>query len=99
MKVVLLSSTVALATLCHATATATTTRTPLQERQLGALIGGLVADAAVMPLHWIYNQTDLLTLGGAAPEFHNPPHCHDDRVLTHCDYDYPLGENSPYVIR
>lgn len=72
------------------------TPTPLQERQLGALVGGLVADAAVMPLHWIYNQSDLLFLGGAQPEFHDPPHCHDDRIVTHCDYDYPLGENSPY---
>ena len=70
--------------------------TPLADRQLGAIMGALVADAAVMPLHWIYNQTDVQILGGSTPEFHDPPHCHDERVVTHCDYDYPLGENTLY---
>ena len=59
------------------------------DRKLGAIVGALVADAAVMPLHWMYNTSVIASLvGDSAPEFHDPPSCPF--------YHYPLGENTPY---
>ncbi len=47
-----------------------------KDRRMGAIMGALVADAAVMPLHWIYNQTEIAVLAaGKPPEFFNPPSC------------------------
>lgn len=59
-------------------------------RRLGAIAGAQVADAAAMPLHWIYDTTDIrkkLNAGGDAA-FYSPPSCPF--------YKYPEGENTPY---
>eukprot|EP01034_Spumella_vulgaris_P036503 gene36503-45016_t len=48
-----------------------------------------LADAATMPLHWIYNQKDIaVKLGDNAPAFFSPPSCPF--------YNYPAGVLSPY---
>ncbi|KAK9812894.1 hypothetical protein WJX72_005338 [[Myrmecia] bisecta] len=58
-----------------------------------AILGGLVADAAATPLHWIYDVpalADKLRTAGATdtPEFFEPPSCPF--------YQYPTGALSPY---
>jgi ADP-ribosylglycohydrolase len=68
------------------------------DRRLGAIMGAAVADAAAMPLHWIYDTTSIdAKLGGksspkggqrADAAFFSPPSCPF--------YKYPEGENSPY---
>ena len=50
------------------------------DRAKGALAGALVADAATMGLHWIYDQAKIQALLDAkgkqsAPEFYEPPSC------------------------
>lgn len=43
-----------------------------------AIIGALTADAATMPLHWIYDHAKLEALLGdkkSTPEFFDPPSC------------------------
>lgn len=61
----------------------------VQARARAAVLGAFVADAATMPLHWIYNvkQIEQLVAGGE-PAFHDPPACPF--------YHYPLGVWSPY---
>jgi ADP-ribosylglycohydrolase len=54
-----------------------------------AIMGGFLADAAAMPLHWIYNTSEIAALvGSGVPEFFNPPSCPF--------YSYPLGWGTPY---
>lgn len=56
-----------------------------------AVVGGFVADAASMGLHWIYDGAQLAALVAAqptAPEFHEPPACPF--------YAYASGAQSPY---
>lgn len=49
----------------------------------------LLADAATMPLHWIYNQNDLANkVGDGSAIFYDPPSCPF--------YSYPSGVLSPY---
>lgn len=49
----------------------------------------MVADAAAMPLHWIYNQADIATkVGDMHGAFFSPPSCPF--------YEYPFGVLSPY---
>lgn len=56
------------------------------ERRLGAIKGGLVADAASMGLHWIYDVNKIKALTkGAHAEFFEPPF-----------YKYEPGQLSPY---
>uniref|UniRef100_A0A383VKV4 ADP-ribosylglycohydrolase n=1 Tax=Tetradesmus obliquus TaxID=3088 RepID=A0A383VKV4_TETOB len=64
-----------------------------RDRAKGAVVGALVADAATMGLHWIYDQgklQQLLASKGkqAAPEFFDPPSCPF--------YEMPSGSLSPY---
>jgi hypothetical protein len=59
------------------------------DRRLGAIVGSFVADAATMPLHWIYSTDKVKELVGQGnPEFFHTPSCPF--------YDYALGENTPY---
>lgn len=64
------------------------------ERRRGAVLGALAADAATMPLHWIYKAEVMDSLlkskpgAAAAPEFFDPPSCPF--------YQMPLGALSPY---
>ena len=59
------------------------------ERRLGAIKGGLVADAASMGLHWIYDVNKIKALTkGAHAEFFEPPSCPF--------YKYEPGQLSPY---
>jgi ADP-ribosylglycohydrolase len=59
------------------------------DRRLGAILGSFVADAAAMPLHWIYSTAKVKELVGQGdPEFYHTPSCPF--------YDYALGENTPY---
>eukprot|EP00802_Teleaulax_amphioxeia_P021015 Tamp_21336.p1 GENE.Tamp_21336~~Tamp_21336.p1 ORF type:complete len:349 (+),score=64.46 Tamp_21336:46-1092(+) len=60
------------------------------ERCLGAIKTGLVADAASMGLHWIYDVEKIKTLtkGVQHPEFFEPPSCPF--------YKYEPGQLSPY---
>ena len=59
------------------------------ERAEAMLLGALVADAAAMPLHWIYDVRKIAELThGKRPEFFVPPSCPF--------YNYSEGENSPY---
>ncbi|KAF6253565.1 ADP-ribosylation/Crystallin J1 [Scenedesmus sp. NREL 46B-D3] len=62
-----------------------------KDRAKGAVVGALVADAATMGLHWIYDQDklqQLLASKQAAPEFFDPPSCPF--------YEMPSGSLSPY---
>ena len=53
------------------------------------MIGSFVADAATMPLHWIYSSDKIRDLlDGKDPEFFPKP--------SSPFYQYPLGELSPY---
>lgn len=53
------------------------------------LLGGFVADAAAMPLHWVYDTAKIARLvGTGVPEFFSPPQ--------NAFYTQPLGENTPY---
>jgi len=66
------------------------TPTP-KDRAIGAIVGSIVADAASMPVHWIYDVGKLQTLLGdkvATPEFFDPPSCPF--------YQYELGRGTPY---
>jgi hypothetical protein len=69
-------------------------RSPLPEpviaaRAISAMLGSLTADAASMPLHWIYNTSRIAELVGTGnPEFFNPPSCPF--------YSYQPGWNTPY---
>lgn len=63
------------------------------ERAKGAIAGALVADAATMGLHWIYDQAKIQTLLAekgkkSSPEFYEPPSCPF--------YQMPSGSLSPY---
>lgn len=59
------------------------------ERARAALVGGLLADAAAMPLHWIYSVSEIAGLvGSGEPEFFSPPSCPF--------YSYPPGDSTPY---
>ena len=61
----------------------------IKERGLAALIGGLMSDAAVMPLHWIYNTNEIKQLvGNGVPEFYKTPSCPF--------YKYEKGDSTPY---
>ena len=85
----LLWSTAA-ASLAVSAVTATATGSlSTYDRKVGAILGSMVADAAVMPLHWIYNQTEIADLvGNTDPAFHEPPSCPY--------YNYTFGENTQY---
>ena len=66
------------------------------ERLQGAVVGSLVADAAVQPCHWVYNAAELrakLQLHGALaePEFLQVRHClslpfHCLTTVFHCPF-------------
>jgi len=67
------------------------------DRRLGAIMGAALGDAAAMPLHWIYNVSDIdAKLGkftGRSGQrkdsiFFSPPSCPY--------YHYDEGENTPY---
>merc|ERR1719487_832707 len=59
------------------------------DRALGAILGSFVADAASMPLHWIYDTKKVAKLvGDGKPEFFHTPSCPF--------YKYALGEDTPY---
>lgn len=46
--------------------------TSTKDRARGAMMGALIADAATMGFHWLYDQARIAELGGAAPEFRAP---------------------------
>jgi hypothetical protein len=53
------------------------------------LLGAFVADAATMPLHWIYSPEKITAiLQGKDPEFYERP--------SSPFYQYPVGDLSPY---
>jgi len=63
------------------------------DRRLGAVLGAALADAASMPLHWIYDTASIdskLKKGTDRVDsaFFSPPSCPF--------YAYPEGENTPY---
>jgi hypothetical protein len=61
----------------------------IAERATAAILGGFLADAAAMPLHWIYDTNEIARLvGTGVPEFFNPPSCPF--------YNYQPGMNTPY---
>jgi ADP-ribosylglycohydrolase len=67
-------------------------------RLLNAVQGGLVADAASMPVHWIYKNAQLLNILGASaatPEFFEPVSCpyYDEKKNPG---HYGRGGQSPY---
>lgn len=60
-------------------------------RARAAVLASFVADAASMPLHWIYNTSQVASLVKANrgdPAFYPHPSCPF--------YEYPFGEQSPY---
>lgn len=62
------------------------------DRRIGAVTGGFLADAAVMPLHWIYDTSEIATkvdrFADGDPAFFSPP--------ISPFYTYAEGENTPY---
>lgn len=68
-------------------------RSEVKARARAAVLGALLADAATMPLHWIYDLDKLNSLVESKttrtqPEFFPEPSCPF--------YEYPLGALSPY---
>jgi len=66
---------------------------PTHNRRVAAFVGGLVADAAAMPLHWIYDTAEIASILKAAgregtPEFLSPSHAPF--------YNYPVGTVTPF---
>lgn len=62
---------------------------PPSRRMAGAIAGAALADAATMPLHWIYDVPKLtLLIGDKDPAFFDPPSCPF--------YAYDAGRNTPY---
>lgn len=66
---------------------------PTEPRRVAAFVAGLVADAAAMPLHWIYDTSEIAAILAAAgredtPEFFPVSHAPF--------YDYPVGELTPF---
>ena len=58
-------------------------------RAEAAMLGGLLADAAAMPLHWIYDVNEIARLvGNGEPEFYKTPSCPF--------YKYKSGDSTPY---
>ncbi|KAI8465601.1 MAG: ADP-ribosylation/Crystallin J1 [Monoraphidium minutum] len=80
----------------------------VRARAKAAVLGGIVADAATMPLHWIYDvpkMNQLLADAGrspAAPEFFPTPSCPFYNLETPgqgqpaAAVNHGLGDNSPY---
>lgn len=61
----------------------------IKERALAAIMAAFVADAAAMPLHWIYDTSQIARMvGNNPPEFYNPPSCPF--------YNYKPTWSSPY---
>ncbi|KAG2501895.1 hypothetical protein HYH03_000393 [Edaphochlamys debaryana] len=83
-----------MATAAPVAAPMTAAAPAVKERAKAAILGGLLADAASMPLHWIYDvpkMQELLAAKGltaAAPEFYPEPSCPF--------YQHPFGSLSPY---
>ena len=44
----------------------------IRARARDAILGTIVADAASLGLHWVYDVDEVARLGGGAPEFHSP---------------------------
>ena len=66
---------------------------PTQSRRVAAFIGGMVADAAAMPLHWIYDTDEIKKIlkdsnRTTKPEFVTPSHAPY--------YNYSVGEFTPF---
>lgn len=61
-----------------------------EDRARAAVVGAFVADAAAMPLHWIYSQAQITRTVGRdnTPEFYSTPQCQW--------YSYRTGELSPF---
>lgn len=73
-------------TIEHSTATLTTA---CRARARAAVLGAFVADAAAMPLHWIYSPEDIRRkVGSADAAFLEPPESPF--------YKYPVGKLSPF---
>jgi hypothetical protein len=49
-------------------------------RKHGAILGAIVADAASMGLHWLYDVGRIRNVGGAKPEFNDPDPASYERV-------------------
>jgi len=67
-------------------------------RAKNALVGGFVADAATMPLHWLYGAEKINAGMGAKsdkPEFFETPSCPYYSSKEHPGH-YSLGQPSPY---
>jgi ADP-ribosylglycohydrolase len=74
---------------CHALALTPLPEPVIKERALAALVGGLLSDAAAMPLHWIYSTAEIKQLvGSGVPEFYKTPSCPF--------YKYQKGDSTPY---
>jgi ADP-ribosylglycohydrolase len=66
---------------------------PTRDRRLSALMGGFVADAAAMTLHWIYDTDQITTILTSlnrtdSPEFLPTSYC--------TSYTYPVGQFTPF---
>ena len=70
----------------------------VEERAVASVVGSFVADAATMPLHWIYDNKALHDLVKARPDLHEPaffpvPSC---PFYPPPQYNYRTGESTPY---
>ncbi|SHK81788.1 hypothetical protein SAMN05216369_3243 [Marinobacter antarcticus] len=50
-----------------------------RSRIINALVGGWVADAASLGLHWLYDSQRIHEVGGLSPEFMAPTTCNYQR--------------------
>jgi len=48
----------------------------IEVRKQGAILGALVADAASLGFHWLYDAERISQIGGETPEFFAPDKCH-----------------------
>lgn len=70
-----------------------TPQDPTRPRRIAALVAGFVADAAAMPLHWIYDTAEIASITArlnrtASPEFVTPSFAPF--------YSYPVGDFTPF---
>ena len=66
---------------------------PTRPRRIAALMAAFVADAAAMPLHWIYDTDAIASILEAS---HATSHCEFLPVSHAPFYDYPVGEFTPF---
>ena len=63
-------------------------------RRVAALMGAFVADAAAMPLHWIYDTDEIVSILANSNRTAQPEFFPTNKYCVF--YDYPVGQFTPF---